>query len=521
MPVKNNLQQIWEQLRSQNAARKDNLLSVRLQNIHGIRDLQVAFPFPVCVLAGANSCGKSTILSALACAYEDSDAKYQHSPQKRFPEFRPKDIPELADSLGNIGMTFAYNVTGQSMEMQWKRGSSKWNKSFSGRKGAAQPKRKVYFHTLSRFSNPSEKQSVQQLAQRKYEPKVIDASNIAFAQRILGTEYAKLTRTTRAGQDVLVVEKVLDGESNCQYSEYHMSSGERAVIWLSIHLSKLENALVLIDEIDTGLHPYIQQMLMLELQRLALRNNLQIVCTTHSSVVLDTVPNDARIFLERESDNVVRKEAWRDTIQKSLYGHAHDALTFLCEDEEAESLIRGIFDFLGPKLDLLQNDIDVGHDTGKDQFLAHMETLRHFRKLNDVVFVLDGDGKEVKQEMEKRAATNLQQVNVLKLPGDQIPEIWAWNLLEKSSGKYASFFGCDEAVLKKQMTQLDAVFDNAADKPANIAKHKLYDLVDKASKSTSELFREMGKREAESFSGDVHELATALEDAVRQWRALR
>ncbi len=55
----------------------------------------------------------------------------------------------------------------------------------------------------------------------------------------------------------------------------------------------------------------------------------------------------------------------------------------------------------------------------------------------------------------------------------------------------------------------------------NIAKHKLYDLVDKASKSTNELFREMGKREAESRAGDVHELATALEDAVRQWRAQR
>ncbi len=458
MPVKKNLQQIWDQLRSQ--LRKDRLNEVRIKNIRGIKSLQLEFPFPVCVLAGANSCGKSTVLFSLACAYEDPDANYQHSPQKRFPDFRPKDIPELADAHSEtMEIGFLYSTDKGAMEMKWKRGKSKWNKNFLGRKDANQPQRKVYFHTLSNFSNPSEMRSIQQLAQRKYSSQIIDASNIAFAQRILGAEYAKLIRASRAGQDVLVVEKVTGSEGTCRYSEYHMSSGERAVIWLSIHLSKLENALVLIDEIDTGLHPYVQQMLMLELQRLALRNNLQIICTTHSSIVLDTVPTDARIFLERESDNVVRKEAWRDTIQKSLYGHAHDTLTFLCEDEEAESLLRGIFDFLGPKLDLLQNDIEVGHDTGKDQFLAHMETLRHFRKLNDVVFVLDGDGQEVKQEMEKRAATHLQQVNVQKLPSDQIPEIWAWNLLEKSSGKYAPFFGCDASVLKKQMAQLDAVFD--------------------------------------------------------------
>lgn len=38
---------------------------------------------------------------------------------------------------------------------------------------------------------------------------------------------------------------------------------------------------------------------MLELQRIALRNDLQVVVTTHSPVVLDSVPPEGRIFLER------------------------------------------------------------------------------------------------------------------------------------------------------------------------------------------------------------------------------
>jgi predicted ATP-dependent endonuclease of OLD family len=97
--------------------------------------------------------------------------------------------------------------------------------------------------------------------------------------------------------------------SHARYSEFHMSAGERALLRLSMNISKLSDALVLIDEVEAGLHPHIQQLLMLELQRLALRNQLQIVVTTHSPTVLETVPPEARVFLERSPDNVVRKEA--------------------------------------------------------------------------------------------------------------------------------------------------------------------------------------------------------------------
>ncbi len=54
---------------------------------------------------------------------------------------------------------------------------------------------------------------------------------------------------------------------------------------------------------------------MLGLQRLTLRNRLQIVVTTHSPTVLETVPTEGRVFLERNPENVVRREPYRDLIQ--------------------------------------------------------------------------------------------------------------------------------------------------------------------------------------------------------------
>ncbi len=78
-----------------------------------------------------------------------------------------------------------------------------------------------------------------------------------------------------------------------------MAAGERAILRLSLEIAQLRDALVLIDEVEAGLHPWVQQLLMLQLQQLALRNDLQVIVTSHSPVVLDSVPGNGRIFLER------------------------------------------------------------------------------------------------------------------------------------------------------------------------------------------------------------------------------
>ena len=119
-----------------------------------------------------------------------------------------------------------------------------------------------------------------------------------------------------------------------------MSSGERAVLRISKDISRLPGALVLIDEVEAGLHPYTQQQTMLELQRIALRQKLQIVVASHSPVVLDSVPPEARIFLDRDPTSEVRvMPAYRDIFQKALYGQSRDQLSFLCEDAVAEAIV--------------------------------------------------------------------------------------------------------------------------------------------------------------------------------------
>ena len=132
---------------------------------------------------------------------------------------------------------------------------------------------------------------------------------------------------------------------------------------------------------------------MLELQRIALRNDLQVVVTTHSPVVLDSVPPEGRIFLERDAAtlDVTRTPAWRDIFQKALYGQSTDRLSILCEDEVAEGVILGVLDVLNYRNGTRHDDFVVGRDTGSDEFRGHIHAFGKFGKLAGFVFVLDGD----------------------------------------------------------------------------------------------------------------------------------
>lgn len=518
-----NLLQIWNQLRGQKPQRRDFLEELRIQGFRGIRDLRVPLSYPVSVLAGPNGTGKSTVLFALACAYE---SKY---PSALFPNFKAKDETLPADAAGVVQLDYAYLHEGERLAMRWSRGK-KWNHSFFGKKGATWPRRDVYLRTLANLSNPSEVRSILQMGLHPLAPLDIDASNLAFAHRILPFGYRRLTRLSRAASDsdelrtLLFAERAgdpgatVDGAS---YSEFHMSAGERAVLRISLSLSKLRNALILIDEVETGLHPFTQQQLLLELQRLALRNELQIVVTTHSPVVLDSVPNEARIFLERSGDNVILRPPYRDVLQRALYGQSKDSMSVLCEDEAAEFLLRGILDHVNPRLDLAPSDIEVGRDTGKDEFPAHLAALAKFKLLRDVVFVLDGDAATVKTRLETDAQRQGQLAQVLLLPGEGAPEGWAWERLQERPDHYAEKLGMTPGMFRQMLENIHATFAGAADTPANIAKGRMQALADQTARQTTDIMRAVGRSEAARDDGTLVDFITQFEQAVQGWRAAR
>lgn len=307
--IDNELKRVWDQLRGDKPHRQTFLEEITIRNMRGITNLRVPLEFPVTVLAGENACGKSTVLFGCACAYKVPGASNkEYVPTTLFPNFT---IGKM-DSMDKTELEYAYIDNGRRMNMVWRRGKA-WNRSFFGRKGATQPERKVYLRTLANFTNPSEVRSMLQIKRR--DP-IIDNVNpglLVLAKWTLPFDYQSVqqAKKSQGWGDLLLAEL----KNSSAYSEFHMASGERSILRLSIEVSSLSNALVLIDEVETGLHPYIQKQLMLHLQRLSLREKLQIIVTAHSPVVLESVPLEGRFFLTRDNKHDVRVESpiiqWR------------------------------------------------------------------------------------------------------------------------------------------------------------------------------------------------------------------
>ncbi len=505
-----NFTQVWDQLRAKKPRLTQFLESVRIANLRGIRDLQVNLSYPVTVIAGPNGCGKSTVLFACACAYDVPGAR-DYSPAVLFPNLKAPNDAAVSDHLGNPEFEYYFVEQGGRLGMTWRRLKS-WGKSFMGRKAGRQPQRALYLRTLANLTSPSEVRSILQIGSQDFTKEDLSADLIAFAHRVLAFKYRGLKLLRLKGKDLLFADREDAGAS---YSEFHMSAGERALLRISKDIASLRNALILIDEVEAGLHPYTQQQLMLELQRLALRNDLQVIVTSHSPVVLESVPPEGRVFLERTADNVVVQPAFRDIFQRAFYGRPQDRLSVLCEDSVAEALILGVLDRINPQLQLTPDDISVGRDTGKDQFAQHVDALGKFRLLDEFVFVLDGDARAVEPGMAEAAARYNRVVKPLYLPGDAPPEEWVYRVLEQHPERYADELSAPG--LTRLLAQLRQQFDGAADKPTNITKARYATLADALQRSKEDIARRVGR--LESDRGELKVFADDLIQAVSDWRS--
>ena len=514
--VERRFRALWEQLQGKKPHLPQFLAEIHLRGIRGIDDLRVVFDYPVSVIAGGNASGKSTVLFAAACAYKVPGAGIKDFvPSTLFPDYRPKAGPR-EDEKNEIVIEFDYATPAGRRSMRWRRAKG-WNRSFLGRKNARQPERPLYLRTLSNLSNPSEVRGVLSLSHLQSAPDEfpLTASQIEFAQQMLPFRYAEVVALSSGGKNLLFAAQ----EGGAAYSELHMAAGERAILRLAQEISQFHGALVLVDEVEAGLHPWVQQLLMLQLQQLALRNDMQVIVTSHSPVVLDSVPANGRIFLERnETGRVAVRPAFRDVVQDALYGRSGDTLNLLCEDDAAEGMLHGVFDDLLPRERIRRESIRIGRDTGAEEFPAHATAFRKFGRIQHFVFVLDGDKRGSAIEGRIREGAGMD-VPVLFLPGREAPEIWIWDALRRNADAAAEELGFAPSDLTGLMARLDSVYDSASDRPAEIAKSKLRSLTELLSWSVPDVCRVVARLETRRKESDIQPLVEGLQSAVTQWRA--
>ena len=513
--VERQFEAVWSSLQAKKRQMPHFLSEIRLTGLRGLDGLRVIFDYPVSVVAGGNASGKSTVLFAAACAYRVPGAGVRDFvPSTLFPDYRAK-VGGRQDERSEVVMDFEYSTPDGLRSMRWRRYKS-WNRSFFGRKGAEQPQRRVYLRTLANLTNPSEVRGALAMSHLASPPKetALTPWQSEFAQRMFPFRYSEVVDLSSDRKSLLFAVQ----EAGVQYSELHMAAGERAILRLSKEIAHLEDGLVLIDEVEAGLHPWVQQLLMLQLQKLALQNNLQVIVTSHSPIVLNAVPEAGRIFLERnETGNVSVVSAYRDIVQNALYGRPAHTLNVLCEDKVAEALLRGVFGHIASKERFGPESIKVGRDTGAGEFPGHARAFRKFGQIDNVIFVLDGDRRDSDDARKIRDAAG-RDVPVFFLPGRDGPEAWAWNRLRDGDDGNAAALGIDANDLARRIRRIDSIHNNTSGGPSEVAKYKMDALAELLSRNVSDLCRAFMAVEVQRDDSEVQPLLRDLTDAVNDWR---
>ena len=509
--MQKNLTQAWNDLRAKKPHMNHFLDSIRIFNLRGIGNLPVSFNYPVSVIAGTNGTGKSTVLLGCACAYDiPKETRNYYTPGILFPRFRSRFNPKFSDVAEDSELEYFFSEHGIKVAMSWRRLRA-WTKSFMGRRNERQPRRPVYLRALSNITNYSEMSSALQIGNQEFDAINLDPDLVAFAYRVLPFRYHELSLLKIKNRDLLIAQR----KDAAPYSEFHISAGERALLRLSKDISQLQDALILIDDVEFGLHPQTQRQLMLELQRLAIDHDLQIVVTTHSPVILECVPPEGRIFLDRNEKDIVVQPPYSDIFQRAFYARTQGQLSILCEDTIAEALIFGIMDRLTSALNLIPGEIIVARNTSKkNQFAQNIDMLGKSKMLEEFIFVLDGDARNAEAGITKAANRYNCVVAPQYLPGKTPLEDWMYQILERNVDEYTQYLGAPN--LGKLLKNLRQLFENDSGHPTHIVKSRYTTLAELLQRTPEDIARIMGR--IESARDELKIFADGLAQAITDWR---
>lgn len=255
---------------------------VEIQGIRGWAGQRIDFQFPIIALVGENGSGKSTVLQAAA-------STYRSQPRDRYAsEFFP-DTP--FERIQAASIRFSYRQGAQSQTQTVRKPTNRW------RGNPERPERAVEYIDLRRiqpvgartgYGRVLKAEAVMAAFQR------FDNHRLQRLSQIVGKGYTGAgIAVTDAGHDKPVSILEIDG---VEYSGFHQGAGEIAAAEL-LAADFPKYGLVLIDEVESSLHPRAQRRLMRELARVAREQELQVILTTHSPYILDELPPEARILL--------------------------------------------------------------------------------------------------------------------------------------------------------------------------------------------------------------------------------
>lgn len=312
---------------------------------------------------------------------------------------------------------------GVGWQSRVKNKGGKWNK-YSRR-----VRRNVVFFGIERVVPHSEK-SVSRSYRRAFTEKDRqgwEESVRKAVSRILGSEYKSFWHKEYGKYHLPMVKT-----RSATYSGFNMGAGENALFEIfSTILAWPEGTLIIVDELELGLHEEAQTRFIDELKKVCEERHIQIICTTHSMNVLRSVPPEARFFIERIGEQTIVTPGISPAFAGGkLAGENSNELDIFVEDNRARILVQSV---LAQEVRLRVNILTIGSAVAVSRQLA--ARYKNIKK-GECLGILDGDKSNklsehktlflhaVENPKDQVQAKEWIEKRLIGLPGDSWPERW-------------------------------------------------------------------------------------------------
>lgn len=367
------------------------LLHSRLEHVRAFRGPTVTFEFPVTALIGPNGGGKSTVLGSAACAYRDI------RPGLFFPKSALGD-----DSMSDWAIEFSIVDKTINPHAELRRGcrfrQTRWKRSDV-------LARNVLYFGIERTVPAGEKPRFKKLMRASYHhtggQRDLDNAVASQVERILGKPVNRFHVASIGASDTFHI----GGDGTVEYSEFHFGAGEASVIrMVSAIETAEENALILVEEIENGLHPVAIRRLVEYFVDVAQRRSSQVIFTTHSDYALEPLPPEA---IWAAIDGTVQQGKLSVETLRAVSGRIDTKAVVFVEDDFAKCWIDAVLrERLGQAFDQVEVHAVSGDGNAKRIHLGHRDNPA----LQSVSFCyLDGDSQQ----------TDNSDHGVYRLPGNQ------------------------------------------------------------------------------------------------------
>lgn len=413
--------------------------------LRGINGLVLPFRYPLTAICGGNGAGKSTILALSALAFHTPPGWFVH---RGNTEGNKGCGDRTYYTFSDFFISGATETPADGVSITWRYSLGRDNDSsitFTKGRGwgrySRRPIREVDFLPLGRILPAYEMAGVRSTFLKpecEHNTASLTPEFRQLLSYILGKEYgfAEIQQTRRYS--------IQRCEAGAIYTGFNMGGGEACIIDLLHLLQRMpRGGILVIEEIEAGLHPEAQTKLADVLVRLCLQKQLQIICSTHSQIFIDSLPRQARLLIKKSGGehSLFENPSTRFAMHE-MTGEAQPELIIYCEDKVAAILI-------GEALPLhLRSRIKV-QDIGSDatvirQGVSHIRSGFPMRSL----CVLDGDCEDTDVERWIRSECGDRRditPEFVVLPGDGLPpEKWVVEQLRHLAYQttFAACFGC-------------------------------------------------------------------------------